>query len=248
MTCSPGRTNLYVMAGQSNAEGRANVSGLPEQYQFIPDNAEYWFNGVRRMSFLNAVFTGIWAFGAMPTLVHSVCAANPNEYHIFVQSTQGSTTLYAAWRPPLPDTARFVTTTELEATYQVHLLNNRVAQALGKRAACPKAFFWWQGEQDAATSEAVGNDYANGLSLLGGHIVSTIDNFDKFIIGRTRYTPQASDPGISAVRTAQDAAVTAKPGGMTTVALDFDALTLVDGVHLDAAGYLAAGQAFAAAI
>lgn len=245
--------DVYVLFGQSNAEGHALSAGLPGALRGPLPRCRIWNelrqafepmqDGVntRTLSPLDwcgpelTLGTGLAAGGAVVHLVKVAVA----------DTTLGpSPGPFSEWSP---------------AAHELYaVLQQRLAAACARLAAdglTPRfrGVCMMQGESDAL-SEALAHAYGERLGTLFAQLRNDLDALTPgsggpvpIVFGRIhRALPSSFFPFVAAVRAAQDAVAHDLPG---CAIVETSGLTLgPDGVHLDTAGVMALGNAFAAAL
>ncbi len=174
-----GKLNVFIFAGQSNMEGRADGAKLSnedrERLARVSDRIALAYNGepVRPLSpvapspEIAEIYKCEQIFG--PELFFGIALAEawPEERFLFIKRTAGATTLHGAWNPDWsPEKA--ATTKETEAP---KLYGELVAYARAVLAGFAPAEYslrgmlWVQGESDGAIPEAA-RAYGDNLKAL----------------------------------------------------------------------------------
>ncbi len=96
-TMATAMMRVYVIAGQSNAEGAARSSGLTENRKRIPANVEYWFK-VRKAS----TFADFKTYGIEVTLAWMLSKTYPRDQIVIIKFAVGGTRI-KDWDPDDPD-------------------------------------------------------------------------------------------------------------------------------------------------
>ncbi len=243
--------DIYLLGGQSNAEGRALNSGLPASLQGAQSDVML-FNGVNGSWGNLAPGTGgnsatggnSSQFGPEVTLGRTLADDLPTRNIAIVKYGAGGTNLHTQWDPDTRATNeydRFLTTVE-----------NAIAALPPGDTFTIKGMAWMQGESDAP---AAGGNALNANSLayqtnLTQFIASIRDEYElpnlPFVVGQLGHLKRV--PNASANWT------TVQDGQARTAALDphtsmvvNSGLSLKDLVHYDAAGQQALGVNFAKA-
>ena len=174
-----GKLNVFIFAGQSNMEGRADGAKLSdadrERLARVKDRIVLAFNGesvrplgpVAPSPEIGEIYKCEQIFG--PELFFGIALAEawPQERFLFIKRTAGATTLHGAWNPDWsPEKA--ATTKETEAP---KLYGELVAYARAVLAGYPaedyelRGMLWVQGESDGTIPEAA-RAYGDNLKAL----------------------------------------------------------------------------------
>ena len=236
---------IYLLLGQSNADGRAYVTDLPAEYVNVPTNIEYWYRGNRYNRTDNVVtFGGFYRFGPAPTLLSKLGICRHDKRIIVVQHSYGGSSLYSSWHSPLYDSNRAAVMGETVSIYQWYSFLNGFFAALGNREAVYKTVFWLQGEQDATNATAA-QDYYNGLVNLVYNIDKFVGTFEQIVI--CNITSPDTDVGYSDVRSA--IANFSYPDSLWPVTvLSLDGYTHMDAYHYDSSAYIQIGALLASCV
>jgi hypothetical protein len=235
-----GRVELYVLAGQSNAEGREAIANLDATLLGVPAGVDYFHNASAQSTtltnyadFSTAILFGTYRFGAAPMLANRLAAQRPKKRVVIAHMGLGGTSLYAAWQPYDWDAVRGAVIGEAAGVYQWSTVTSRIRSAIGRRKARFVAAYWMQGEQDCL-SDVAAADYATGLALLQSALAAEYGAPERFVIARVRC--EAGDTGRAVVRAAQES---------FPYWFNVDDLPLLDTVHFNEAGYYTLGIRFA---
>ncbi len=178
-----GKLNVFIFAGQSNMEGRADGAKLSDTDQKrlarVKDRIALAFNGesvrplgpVAPSQEISEIYKCEQIFG--PELFFGIALAEawPQERFLFIKRTAGATTLHGAWNPDWsPEKA--ATTKETEAP---KLYGELVAYTRTVLAGYPpedyelRGMLWVQGESDGNIPEAA-RAYGDNLRALVARI------------------------------------------------------------------------------
>jgi len=227
---------VFILAGQSNMGGRAQVAELDESQQRLPVNVELYDAGTRIAVADKATF------GPEVTLADELSRAMPDAPLVFIKYTAGGTSLLA-WAPDWTE-AGAATTGNAGAGPLYQRLLEQVAAITANRETELAAVFWMQGERDARYP-AAGAAYERNFAALIQRIRRDLKAPDlPFIFGQVN-PPAGTYPGLAAVRAAQ--VRVAERVGRTTLVTTDDLTKRPDRLHYDTQGQLALGRRFAAA-
>ncbi|MEO1568345.1 MAG: DUF2793 domain-containing protein [Pseudomonadota bacterium] len=248
--------NCVILAGQSNAEGRALISNLSSTQKakrfpavLIADHRGGTRKAPRELAF------GINHNPSASQLGPEIGAAlRHNDFgHGLLglcKITKGSTWLAPSTVGGVPSNSTwnvgediFTGTTHTQLLPDLWSFQQRMLeQGIGPRL---RAFWWMQGENDAiSTAQSAG--YQSHLQGLWDHVKAQCNQsgLDQIVVARIRDTDPAADAiAVAEVRAAQAAFVAANPGEATLI--DTDGFSMQsDAVHFDAPGQVALGDAF----
>lgn len=227
------RVELYLLLGQSNMWGAANINQMPYSYRTLPSNVEYWRNGTKE-TVLNCADD----WGPEVTFIHWIRNLRPEVKMVFVKRAAGGTCLYASWRREwVPSRAAVTGATQ----HMWPLMVEDAAAAIGARTVSRVGIVWFQGERDARYSIAA-DDYEDGLKYFVQCLREEYGDAAKFALARLN-TQDEDYSYIDTVRAAQWGA----PGNNDILeVIDIDDVPLgADGIHYGAIGQLPIGQRFA---
>lgn len=178
-----GKLNVFIFAGQSNMEGRADGGKLSdtdrERLARVKDRIALAYNGesvrplgpVAPSAEISKIYKCEQIFG--PELFFGIALAEawPQERFLFIKRTAGATTLHGAWNPDWsPEKA--ATTKETDAP---KLYGELVAYTRAVLAGYPpedyelRGMLWVQGESDGNIPEAA-RAYGDNLRALVARI------------------------------------------------------------------------------
>ncbi len=238
---------VYLIGGQSNADGRAEIAGLPAEYRSSRADVDFYHKVEGRAPVAGSLAPGkseTGQFGPEVLFGHRLGNIHAHEEGArvaLIKYANGGTNLHTHWKA-----GGDATTTGDGPEYQV--FQATVHSGLAHfRQAYPAAeiilmgMIWMQGESDAVAPHST-----NYLSNLAGFIADVRTTFDAtlpFIIGRLSSAQTALDATQrNNIRSAQDAAA-ADP---LVSLVDTDGFGMKsDRLHFDAAGQMAMGSAFA---
>ena len=265
---SAGTVDIYLIAGQSNADGRAPGTGLPTapvNLQNPQTDVPMFYRTTRSTTpvyeTLRPGASGtIGAFGPEITLGRSladwVAANQPANKVAFIKYAVGGTSLSADWKAGGTaaktgdgvhyQTFQTVVTAGLAALDADASLNGYTKRIAG--------IIWVQGEKDSLTA-VESQAYQANLTALIADIRLTCGPslpffFSKLSDNQTAYpngTGEGPD-GFIAVRAAQSAVAASVSGAVLIDSDPAEFAVGADNIHYDAAGQQALGNAFAAAI
>ena len=249
----PEEWDIYLLGGQSNAEGRALNSNLPVSLQGSQSDVMF-FNGVGGSWGLLRPGTGGNSatggnsnqFGPEVTLGRTLADDQPTRNIAIVKYGAGGTNLHTQWNPD--DTGadnqydNFVTT-----------VNNAIAALPPSVTFTIKGMLWMQGESDAPATGGNGinvNSLAYEANLIN-FVASVRDEFATpempFIIGQLGHLRDVpiSNTNWVIVQNAQARVAALDPNVAMVINSD---LPLRDLIHYNAAGQQTLGQNFAKAL
>jgi hypothetical protein len=151
-------TNLYILLGQSNAQGLGVISSAPSQYQGVVSNSRIW-NGTSFANLqagTNNEGNSATEFGPELSLCETL-SARTGKIAYLVKNAVGSTSLAVDWLAPSGANLT-AAKTEIDAAI-THLNSN------GHRVRIA-GIFWIQGEQDASNSTHAAAYKTNLLNLI----------------------------------------------------------------------------------
>jgi len=256
-TGDAGTINVFLVGGQSNADGRADSAELPPNLRAQQD-VIYYSNSVgNKLTYLqpsvNANREGAFQFGPEISFGRDMADyyARKDEKVALIKFAAGGTNLYENWRPDkTQDSANDGKTYQ---TFQAVV--KKGLQAL--RETYPhdsiviKGMIWMQGEgdtdtrQNQATSGKYSLEYAQNLTNFIHDIRLTYGQNLCFVIAELSQNQTGTGPAIyrDNVRHCQEQVSRAEP---LTGIINTDSFGLKsDHIHFDAAGQQAMGYAFA---
>jgi lysophospholipase L1-like esterase len=249
--------NVFLVGGQSNADGRADSAELPENLRDQQDVLYYANSAGNKLIYLqpwiNANREGIFQFGPEMTFGRSMADyyAVKNEKVALIKFAAGGTNLYENW---LPDGT--AGSTNDGKTYQN--FQNAVKKALQAiKETYPndtihiRGMIWMQGEgdtdtrQNQATNGKYSLEYSQNLTDFIRDIRLTYGKDVYFVIGELSKNQTGTGPAIyrDNVRRCQEEIAKSDP---LTGIINTDTCGLKsDNIHFNAAGQQAMGYAFA---
>ncbi|MGV6810276.1 MAG: sialate O-acetylesterase [bacterium] len=216
------KDRVFVLAGQSNMQGRGASADLPAHLKQQPSNVRFYTHG--RESHLAKYHY----FGPEVNFAHLIANTFPNDNVIIIKSAASGSSI-TEWLPskPLYDAlirqVKFVVDPE-----------NTVIQGI----------VWMQGETDAKTAK-LANDYQQNLKLFIDRLREDLNAENTmFLIGRITQ-PNANFSQEQTVRNAQNEVDKHNPN---TIIVPTDGLgKLYDNVHFNSEGLIELGRRFALA-
>ncbi len=243
------RIRILLLAGQSNADGRAVVDDLPAALRTPRNDVDFYYKIEGNLPALTTLRPGLsetTQFGPEILLGHRLADLHQDEEDTrvaIIKYANGGTNLHTQWK------AGGDGTTAGDGPEYV-IFQQTVTSGLAALAAAHplatldlQAMVWMQGESDAASGPSA--LYQANLAAFIADVRATYGESLPFVIGRlsSRQTAIAATH-LDLVRAAQNAVAAADR--LTTV-IDTDAFGMkTDNLHFDAAGQQAMGSAFAA--
>lgn len=246
---SAGTVRVFLQGGQSNGDGRAELSGLPASLQqpqtdvdffFRVEGSHPWENQLIALKPGSPEFSQTTFFGPEVTFGRDMAdyyAGDPDTSVAIIKYANGGTRLYDQWAAPNgPEYVLFQDTVD--------------AGMAALRAAYPAdtveiaGMIWMQGENDAA-SDVYANVYESKLESFIGDVRTRYGADLPFVIGRlsANQTGLTYPAGLQKVMAAQTAVA---DGNSRTGLVDTDSFSLKsDYIHFDTPGMQALGSAFA---
>lgn len=255
------RIRVFLLAGQSNADGRANAAGQPN----YPD-VDFYYNtdhihDVGVVEELTTLFTGAsrdYALGPETSFGRRLadilgCDTNHTRLAI-IKHAEGATSLYSNWKG-----GGDATTTGDGDQYLIfqQTVANGMAALTNKYPNAQisiEGMIWMQGETDAQNGHADGGEYYNNLTNFIADVRTTIKTNLPFIIGRLsnnqsnylyRATGDAGVQQLGYAQAAQDAVVVGdhRVGIVNTDDLGMNPPN--DDIHFNTASQVELGKRFA---
>ncbi len=243
------RIRIFLLAGQSNADGRAVVEDLPAALRTPRNDVDFYYKTEGNLPALTTLRPGLsetTQFGPEILLGHRLADLHQDEEDTrvaIIKYANGGTNLHTQWK------AGGDGTTSGDGPEYV-VFQQTVASGLAALAAAHplatldlQTMVWMQGESDAvAGSSAL---YQANLAAFIADVRATYGESLPFVIGRlsSRQTALAA-AHLDLVRAAQNAVAAAD---RLTAVIDTDDFGMkTDNLHFDAAGQQSMGSAFAA--
>ena len=244
------RLLVLMLAGQSNADGRAAVFELPPDLQSPQNDVDFYYMVEGQSPVLTTLRPGLSEtsqFGPEIRLGRryaDIYAGEEGTRVAIIKYANGGTNLHTQWKPGGD------ATTNGDGPEYVVFQNTATSGLAALAAAHPNAtielvaFVWMQGESDA-DNDAGANAYQANLAAFISDVRATYGASLPFLISRL----SAGQTAINATRlatvcAAQDAVAAADP---LTGILDTDSFGMKsDNLHFDGAGQMAMGSGFAA--
>jgi hypothetical protein len=236
------RVRVFLLGGQSNADGRAAPSGLPTSpvnLQLPQDDVDFYENEAGGLTTLRPLAE----FG--PEITWGRCLADSLADGVktrvaVIKYAVGGTSLQVDWK------AGGDATTTNDGPRYVSFQGVVTAGMAALAATYPQAaieiegMLWVQGERDVV--QGFENNYAANLTAFIADVRATYGADLPFIISRLSILQTSlSSTGLGVVRAAQDAVAAADPRASLINTDTFGMKT--DNLHLDAAGQQPLGKA-----
>lgn len=241
----PAPLQVYLLAGQSNMDGYAYVTGLPPDLQVGQADVQLFWSGAWAWTDLvptsYGAYYGIEYFGPEVTFGRTLADANPAGSYALIKHAVGGTDLAYYW---YPGTYR-ADPTQGEG-YRSFLLTIDAALAELDAAGTDweiAGMIWMQGESDAFDI-TVAEAYEANLTRFVARVRDDVSTPDMpFAIGKI-HCPTCTYGDI--VRAGQDYVAATVPG---VVAFDTTDLPInADNIHYDGSGMRTLGERFAQAL
>lgn len=242
------RLRILLLAGQSNADGRAATSELPAELQSPQDDVDFYYATQGNGGTLTTLRPGLSEtsqFGPEILLGRRLADLHASEAGTrvaIIKFANGGTDLKTQWK------AGGNGTTSGDGPQYVTFQQTVTSGLAALAAAYPLAtldlqsMVWMQGESDAVAASS--NLYQANLTAFIADVRSTYGASLPFVIARLSSQQTALDAGhLSTVRAAQDAVAAADP---RTSVFSTDSFGIKpDNLHFTGAGLQAMGSAFA---
>lgn len=240
--------SMFLIAGQSNANGRGDTGDLTDASYasafaavqiFIKSAGAFAVPLVWQVD-EGPVDVGQWFpgfVGAEVSLARDLDAAQPGLWSIAKMAIDGSG-LFQHWR-----TGAGVPGVDSGGETSEQFIAFAQACALAQNADV-RALLWIQGEQDAAIDSGFGDDYASYLAATAAVWRAALGNFVFLVVRLHADSNDTLGPNRDLIRAQQEAFVLADGNA---VLIDVDDLTLQDTVHFDADSLVVIGQRAATA-
>lgn len=242
------RLRVFLLGGQSNADGRADASGLPAALQLPQPNVDLFYKVEGSNSTLTTLRPGLSEtnqFGPeimLGTRLAKIYADEPNTRVAIIKYANGGTNLHTQWK------AGGDATTTGDGPEYVIFQQTVKEGLLALAAAHPQAqieiegLAWMQGESDATATYS--GLYQENLTRFIADVRATLGKPVPFLIGQLSNGQTDIQPAqLATMRAAQEAVAAADP---LTAIVKTDGFTMKsDNLHFEAAGYQAMGSGFA---
>lgn len=253
---SPARAevvNLFVLAGQSNMEGKGNAADLPAAMQAPREDVRFacriirgerqvagkWGEGWTALQVGTGAAPHAVGFGPEIGFGNAMAdAAKPGERVAIVKFARSGANLFEMFHPEAKEGLKLYPKMIAFVREQIQSLRK------GGDDVRVAGFIWYQGEADAAASDAQAKAYGDNLKLLIASVRRDLDRPDLPVVA-VRVNPHAERHVHADVVRAAIEHVTEADGHAAWV--NIDDLNLPDHLHLDAAGQVEAGKRLAAA-
>lgn len=243
------RLRVLLIAGQSNADGRAVVSGLPTSLQSPQANVDFYFKTEGNAAALTTLRPGLTEtsqFGPEILLGRRFADLHSGEAGTrvaIIKYANGGTNLYSHWKAggdatTTGDGAEYV-------TFQQTVISGLAALVAAHPSATIEleSMVWMQGESDT-NSLTYANAYQVNLANLIADVRATFAANLPFIIGRLSDGQTANDAtGMDIIQAAQDAVADSDP--LTEIVNTNGFALKSDHLHFDANGQRSLGSSFA---
>ena len=246
---SVSRLRVLLIGGQSNADGRAAVSGLPSQLQSPQSDVDFYYKTEGNTPVLTTLRPGLTEtsqFGPEIMLGRrfaDIHAAEAGTRVALIKYANGGTNLHVEWKAggdasTTGDGPEYLT---FQQTVNAGLAALAVAHP--SAAIELEAMVWMQGESDT-NSLAYANAYQANLMSFIADVRATFGSGLPFVIGRLSGGQTANEAaGMAIVQAAQDAVAASD---RLTGIVNTDGFALKgDNLHFDADGQQSLGSAFA---
>jgi hypothetical protein len=247
---------VFVLAGQSNMVGLANAADLPAPLRAPRTDVRFTCRTVQSNGDLVARVGEGWTtlrpgtgtskggegfgpeIGFGNAIADAQAAASPPGHVAIIKFARSGANLFEMFHP--------------DATQGLKLYPKMIAFVREQTRALQDAghdvqiagFIWYQGEADAAATEAQSKAFADNLKLLIARVRTDLGRADLPFVA-VRVNPHAARHVHADVVRAAIQTVTESDGHAAWV--NIDDLNQPDNLHLDAAGQLEAGKRLAAA-
>jgi hypothetical protein len=212
--------NIYLICGQSNADGAAQLADADPLYTGVIPNAKIWNEQFSQWNDLEAGVNGSASllYGFIFSLAYQLNQHDPTTVNYFVMKSLGGTGMYDDWGVGLP-------------FYNGSL--NAFANANQTGLYYKKAIIWQQGEEDSKLLVNANNYEQDEADMIDGMKNST--GINTFISGKLGDIDTGVYVFFATVNTAKDNNLTNGHASATIDTLDLDLQT--DGVHFTASAY-----------
>ncbi|RYD19222.1 MAG: hypothetical protein EOP88_19790 [Verrucomicrobiaceae bacterium] len=242
------RLRVYLLGGQSNADGRADAAGLPAELQLPQPDVDFYYRIEGSLGTLTTLRPGLsesLQFGPEIIIGKRLAKLHSDEDGTrvaIIKYANGGTNLHTQWKA-----GGDATTTGDGAEYVV--FQQTVTAGLAALAAAYpgaqvdlQAMVWMQGESDADATNAP--LYQNNLTAFISDVRATYGQTLPFVIGRLSSSQtNLAAQHLNTIRAAQDAVAAADP---LTGIVSTDGLAMnPDALHFSAAGQQEMGSRFA---
>lgn len=242
------RLRVYLLGGQSNADGRATIAGLPAELQLPQHGVDLYYKvegGSGTLTTLRPGLSETSQFGPEVALGARLAKFHADEEGTrvaVIKYANGGTNLHTQWK------AGGDATTTGDGTEYIAFQQTVTGGLAALAAAYPgaqidlEAMVWMQGESDADATNAP--LYQNRLAAFIADVRATLGQSLPFVIGRlSSGQTNIAAQYLEAVRAGQDAVAAADP--LTSI-ISTDGLGMNgDALHFSAAGQQEMGSRFA---
>lgn len=216
------KDRVFVLAGQSNMQGRGASADLPEHLRQQPKNVRFYTHG------RESKLAKYHYFGPEINFAHLIANTFPNDNVIIIKSAASGSSI-TEWLPNKP---------------LYNALIRQVKFVVDPAKTDIQGIVWMQGETDAKNAK-LAKDYQSNLKSLIDQLRNDLNAENTmFLIGRITQ-PNANFPLEETVRNAQNEVDKNNPN---TIIVPTDGIgKLYDNVHYNSEGLIELGRRFALA-
>lgn len=173
---------VFLFAGQSNMEGRADADKIPledvERLEAVKHRIQFYYNSepvsplkvTTGSTYVQKKFSLTNVFGPELFFGIELAEAYPNEEFIFIKRSKGGTSLYGAWNPNwTEEKAALTNELKIPKLYSEFIsLSRSVLDSMPKNAYEICGMLWVQGEADTNTKRGLqpSESYGDNLTTL----------------------------------------------------------------------------------
>ena len=164
---APQKTQVFLLAGQSNMDGRADAAGLSEddlsRLKAVQDRIEIAYNRkpiapldvTNPENHVKKTYSLEHCFGPELFFGIALAEAQPDQHFLFIKRSQGNTSLYGCWNPQWSEEkAAFMNEAKQPKLFQDFLKYSDEILSTRKPGSYEiKAMLWVQGEADSAVKK-----------------------------------------------------------------------------------------------
>ncbi|NUN12908.1 MAG: lamin tail domain-containing protein [Myxococcales bacterium] len=228
---------VFLLAGQSNADGYGFISQLPQDLATPQLDVQMFWHSNGVLTPLGPASTAAGRFGPEIQMGRDLQDGSPKETTLIIKYAVGGTNLYSQWYP-----GQFPGDPATGPLYKVFLqtiTNAKAAIQNNGGVVQLEGMAWMQGESDGFGLD-VANAYETNLTLFIERVRQDISAPTlPFVIGEI-YAPTV--PYRLIIRAAQETVAQNLPN---TYIVDTDDLSLTDSIHYGTEGQLTLGARFA---
>jgi len=246
LAAAPGRAatlHVFLIGGQSNANGHAVGAELPAELQ-APREGVYYYYGSNGVVPVLGPLAPRQTFGPEVTFGRALAEfyKASGEKVALLQYAVGGSNLYNHWKVGPPEGV-------LYKNFKAHVASGLEALKQAEPSATPviEGMVWMQGEADGGAADKDAYErYEDHLEALVRDVRSHYGADLPFVFGRLSSRQTSVGAHLEDIRRAQDAVASSVKG---TKLVDTDGFELFgDHLHFDARGQQALGEAFAKAM